>query len=151
MVASIAMVGCSDEPNRDPDPGAGAGAYAPSETARELCVDTINQYRATVGSPPLTEWVDIEGCVDNQARQDGQANSPHSAFGQCGENAQDECPGWPAPPENMIQDCLAMMWAEGPGGGHYENMRNPNSTLAACGYWTDPDNPGSLWATQDFR
>jgi hypothetical protein len=33
---------------------------------------------------------------------------------------------------SVIHDGLAVMWGEGPGGGHYENMRGPYSQLG-CG------------------
>lgn len=113
------------------------------------CVDIINMYRATIGAPPYARWTDGEMCVDGQAKADSQSGTPHSAFGQCNEWAQDECPGWPGPPDQMIGDCLAAMWAEGPGGGHYDNMSSTMYTKAACGYYTLGD--GSVWATQDFQ
>jgi hypothetical protein len=40
------------------------------------------------------------------------------------------------------------MWAEGPGGGHYENMRSTRFTSVACGFG-QPTNGG--WAVQNFR
>ena len=49
----------------------------------------------------------------------------------------------------MIDGCLKAMWAEGPGGGHYDNMSNPSSTVVACGYFVLGD--GSVWAVQNFR
>ena len=141
-------LGCGDEePNRDPGDGAGAGSS--SSTAEGLCVNTINDYRASVGVPALARWYSAEPCVDDQAYSDSQSGQAHGAFGQCGEWAQNECPGWPSPPEGMIEDCLAMMWAEGPGGGHYENMKNEDSTMVACGFY-DTGNQG-VWAVQDFR
>jgi hypothetical protein len=101
-----------------------------------------------VNVPALTRWSSAEACVDGQAQSDYEHNTAHYAFGQCGEWAQDECPGWPGPPEQLIVDCLAMMWAEGPGGGHYENMRG-NYGQVACGFYQTPN--GSWWATQDFQ
>ena len=54
----------------------------------------------------------------------------------------------------MIPQCLAMMWAEGPGSdfsahGHYINMSSTQYTKVACGFYTLQD--GSVWAVQDFR
>ena len=109
---------------------------------------TINDYRATVGSPPLVEWTAEESCVDGEAASDAKSNTPHGAFGSCNEFAQDECPGWPGPPSQLIVACLKAMWDEGPGGGHYENMKNAQSTKAACGFYQTTD--GSWWATQNF-
>lgn len=88
----------------------------PLAAARAQCVQIINQDRATLSppSPPLTEATSEESCVDGQAQADYAANTPHAAFGQCQEYAQDECPGWPGPPSSIMTGCLAQMWAEGP-------------------------------------
>jgi hypothetical protein len=40
------------------------------------------------------------------------------------------------------------MWAEGPGGGHYDNMTNPKYTQVACGFQSDGS---STWSVQSFR
>jgi hypothetical protein len=54
----------------------------------------------------------------------------------------------------MIGNCLAAMWAEGPGEpysahGHYINMANASYTKVACGFAVRSD--GRVWAVQDFR
>src|SRR5207249_4555962 len=90
---------------------ASGGAVDPEQ----LCVDTINMDRATLKLPPYKRWTDNETCADQEAVKDQLAMKPHSAFPSCGEWGQNECPNWPGPPEQMIKDCLAMMWAEGPG------------------------------------
>jgi hypothetical protein len=127
--------------------GAGAGVA-------QLCVDTINQHRASIGLGPLARWTDGEVCADGEAESDGNTNTPHGAFGSCSEFAQNECPGWPGPAEGMIGSCLQLMWDEGPGAdyathGHYINMTNPNYSMVSCGFHTFPD--GSVWAVQNFR
>jgi hypothetical protein len=137
-------------PTRTPTPMATGG----SDGASQLCVDRINEYRASIGRAPLARWTDQEGCVESQGFADMQSGTPHSAFGQCTEWAQNECPGWPGPPISMIGNCLAAMWAEGPGEpysahGHYINMANPNYTKVACGFAVRSD--GRVWAVQDFR
>ncbi len=122
--------------------------------AEQICVDTINQYRASIGVAPLARWSDAEACVEDQGFADSESGVPHSAFGQCSEWAQDECPDWPGPPDQMIGNCLAVMWAEGPGQpysqhGHYINMSNSSYTKVACGFAVLSD--GRVWAVQDFR
>jgi hypothetical protein len=126
-----------------------SGSGGTSGDAAQACVDTINQYRASLGLPAYTRWSSGESCVDQQAQADAQSNTPHSAFGNCGEFAQNECPGWPGPPASMIGSCLQMMWGEGPGGGHYDNMTSQQYTQVACGFYTAGD--GSVTATQDFK
>jgi hypothetical protein len=139
-----------------PDAGAapaGDGGDALA-AARTQCVQIINQDRATLSppSPPLTEDTAEESCVDGQAKADYQANMAHSAFGNCHEFAQDECPGWPGPPSSIDTKCLAQMWAEGPPpagqDNHWLNMSNAKYTKVACGFYQTPS--GSWWATQDF-
>jgi hypothetical protein len=120
----------------------------PPTGAAADCVDAINAYRATLGLAPYARWTQEESCADGQALSDSKTGKAHGAFTQCGEHAQDECPGWPGPSDAMIPKCLAAMWAEGPGGGHYENMRG-KYTQVACGFATLPN--GSVWAVQDFR
>ena len=145
----------SANPTSDPtsDPTTDPTGADPDEAATQLCVDTINMYRATLSLPPLARWFDAEVCSDGEAASDGMIGTPHGAFGMCGEFAQNECPGWPGPPESMITDCLAQMWAEGPGDdfpthGHYINMSNPSYTQVTCGF---AEVNGEIWAVQDFK
>jgi hypothetical protein len=129
--------------------GAGSSSGGASTDAAKVCFDTINQYRASIGLPAYARWTSGESCVDGQAKSDSQSGTAHGAFGTCGEFAQNECPGWPGPAATMIPQCLQMMWGEGPGGGHYDNMTSTQYTMAACGFYTLAD--GSVWATQDFK
>ncbi|WP_437621015.1 CAP domain-containing protein [Sorangium sp. So ce1151] len=139
----------------DDGPGSGGSSGAGGATgAAQLCVDTINQHRATLGLPPLARWTEAESCSDGESESDGNTNTAHGAFGACDERAQNECPGWPGPPESMIGSCLQLMWDEGPGEdfnkhGHYINMSSTSFTKVACGFHTFPD--GSVWAVQNFR
>jgi hypothetical protein len=130
-----------------------AGGGDPIAAGRALCLQIINMDRATLNSPPLTEATpDQETCVDGQAKADFTANTPHSAFGQCKEHAQNECPDWPGPPSAIMTKCLADMWAEGPPpagqDNHWLNMSNAKYTKVACGFYQTPN--GHWWATQDF-
>jgi hypothetical protein len=126
----------------------------PVAAARALCVQIINQDRAslTPPSPPLTEATSQESCVDGEAQADYQANKAHSAFPSCGETEQDECPNWNGTPSAIMNGCLAQMWAEGPPAAgqynHYSNMASTMVTKVACGFYQTPS--GRWWATQDF-
>ncbi|MFI5298917.1 MAG: CAP domain-containing protein [Polyangiales bacterium] len=120
-----------------------------SGSPEEVCVADINAYRATLGLPALNRWFSAESCAGGEALSDSKSHEAHGAFGHCDEMAQNECPGWPGPPGTMIGDCLKMMWGEGPGGGHYENMISPRYTEVSCGFATLAD--GSVWSVQDFR
>jgi hypothetical protein len=125
----------------------------PLDAARQLCVDTINMYRATLGLPPYQRWIEAETCSDTEAKSDGETSTPHGSFGMCDEFAQNECPGWPGPPEQSLPDCLAQMWAEGPGDdfnkhGHYINMSSEQYTRVSCGFAEAGD---GWWMVQNFQ
>ena len=147
--AALAIGACGS----DPSSTSGSTASPVSDDIRQLCVDLINGYRATVGAAPYARWTSAETCADGQAQSDSvtyaQTGKPHGAFGRCGESAQDECPGWGGPPATAIKGCLDMMWKEGPGGGHYDNMSSTSRKRAACGFYILPS--GSVWAVQDFQ
>ena len=120
---------------------------------RIACIDRINGFRATLGLAPYERWQEAEACADDEARQDAVSGTAHSAFGQCGEWAQNECPGWGSY-EDVVQNCLQMMWDEGPGSdfnthGHFINMSSTDYTRAACGFFETQQ--GQVWAVQDFR
>jgi len=122
------------------------------ENARQLCVARTNDYRARGGLAPLVRRADREGCGDAEARSDSVTRTAHGAFGQCGERSQNECPGWAGAPEQVIERCLAMMFAEGPGAGpehgHYTNMMDRGVRGVACGMFSTPS--GELWVVQNF-
>jgi hypothetical protein len=133
----------------------GPGTTEPvDDSVQQLCVDEINAYRDTLGLPHYARWSTAEPCADGEAQSDSISGVAHGAFGSCGEWAQNECPGWPQPYERVVEDCLAMMWAEGPGAdfnqhGHYINMSSTQYSEVACGFYTTPG--GAVWAVQDFR
>jgi hypothetical protein len=169
------------DPGSDPghdagaDPGADLGTDAGEDPndPHQICVTKINALRATKGLTPYTRWKSAETCVDGQATSDEQSGQYHQAFGQCSENAQNECLGGGA---SWIEGCLDSMWAEkdqadcsgcdacagaynpncpncdfygtqhGQVCGHYVNMSAKYFSQAACGF-------SSLggWSTIDFR
>lgn len=121
-------------------------------TAQEICVAEINKWRATESLPPLQRWSSAETCSDGEAKSDSETGTAHGAFGRCTENAQNECPGWPGKPEQMIAGCLKMMWEEKFGSGekgHYLNMKSTSFSKVACGFHVTAS--GKVWAVQNFR
>jgi hypothetical protein len=121
--------------------------------ARERCVDRTNELRASLGLAPIPRLASAEPCVDGQAKSDSETGKAHGAFDACKDEvkgwrgiAQNECPGYSSV-ESALGGCLDMMWAEGPGGGHYDNMVG-DSTQTACGFYTTPQ--GKVWMIQDF-
>ena len=131
--------------------GGGLGGLGASHGDEQACVDHINLLRATKGLPPLGRWTANEACADAQAQSDSQTGQAHGAFSTCPNMAQNECPHWSAltGANGIVPGCLDLMWAEGPGGGHYDNMTRPGYTQVACGFYTTSG--GEVWAVQDFR
>jgi len=127
---------------------------AMSAKAEALCVKTINDYRKTLNLSELSAWSDQNSCSAEEAKNDFESNQAHAHFGSCGESAQNECPAWPGPAEQMIAPCLGAMWSEGPGAdfsshGHYLNMSSTQFTQVSCGFYTTSD--GRVWSVQNFR
>lgn len=127
----------------------GGGTATGDGSAADLCVSTINDFRAQNGLPPLTRWTDQEDCASSEAQSDSSTGQFHGAFPSCSEVAQNECPGFPGDPSDALPQCLQTMLDEGPGGGHYDNIMNPDYTMVSCGIITADD--GTMWSVQDFR
>jgi hypothetical protein len=145
--------GCGPRDGMEPVVVAGSTSTAsPSEDELEqACVDHVNALRATKQLPALTRWKANEACADAQAQNDSMTGKAHGAFFSCPNLAQNECPDWRSTTgaRGIVPGCLDLMWAEGPGGGHYENMIRHGYTFLACGFYTTPD--GRVWSVQDFR
>jgi hypothetical protein len=145
--AAMATAGC-DGTNGTTAPGSTDSVL----TTRTQIVARINELRATLSLPALTEWSTGESCADGQAHTDATAGTPHSAFGVCGEFAQNECPTWPALSQ-IATGCLQAMWNEGPGSdftthGHYTTMTSTTYTKVAVGIYLTPSN--AVWAVMNF-
>ncbi len=152
--SSGSCVGVTPPP--PPPPVGDAGTPAPSGDLQH-CVDVINSYRAMVGSPPVTRASDLEAYAAEGAQADSVTGTAHGHFRATSGGgiafAENELPGWPLGGYGSIQGIMdagsAQMWAEGPGGGHYENMRNPSYTRVGCGVYVMAS--GNVWVVQDFR
>jgi len=94
--------------------------------------------------------------AETGARVDGTAHSPHSHFvssrGGGIALAENELPWWPLANYLTVQEVMrqgiAQMWAEGPGGGHYQNLTGRYTQLG-CGVFI-ADN-SEITVVQDFR
>jgi len=148
---------CGDQSDSSPSSPGNANAGSPGANdaygdARIRCVDRTNALRASKGLSPIPRLVSAEPCVDGQAKSDSESGKAHGAFDACLDQVewrgagQNECPGYGSV-DSTLGACLDMMWAEGPGGGHYDNMVG-GSTHTACGFHTTP--AGKVWMVQDF-
>jgi uncharacterized protein YkwD len=118
-------------------------------TAAEICVSTMNDFRAAQGLPPYERWSAIESCSDSEAQSDGTTGTAHGAFPKCGESSQNECPGWPGPADQMIKKCLQAMWQQPASEPHRANMASTKWKRVACGFYTLPS--GAVWSVQNFQ
>ena len=132
----------------------GCGSYA---SEREFCISETNRYRASVGKPALARDASLENFADAGAAEDDAKKSAHYHFIQ-NENgtayAENEIPGWLGwtlsqnkDVHGVMQAGLALMWAEGPGGGHYDNMTG-DYTKIGCGIAVNGD---QVTVVQDFK
>jgi hypothetical protein len=152
VVDSPAVKISSSAPPPPPPPPAPPPTTPGVSDTSSFCVAEINRYRASVGAPALARWDSAEACTANQCQNDAATTRAHGSFGACAELAQNECPGWggwTGDPKDVIQRCLSAMWAEGPGGGHYDTMKSQAYTKVACSYYTAPN--GQVTAIQNFR
>lgn len=117
--------------------------------ARQRCSTRTNELRAQAGSAAVAPYPEKRACVDQQARDDSLSGDAHGTFGRCGERAQNECPRSSKDPVKAVEACLEMMFDEGPGGGHYENIVGKRYTKMECGFYEDVARSRLLF-TQDF-
>lgn len=132
---------------------------------RQVCLDTINEYRATLDLEPLVRATpEQEMCSDEGARMDGESMRAHGSAGMCQLGSQNTCPGYPVSfgggtLAGVLKRCLQQMWDEGEPAegraacmadisgcfqrhGHYLNMSEPNATAVGCGFY---DMGGDTW------
>lgn len=135
----------------NPDASIGAGPHA-AELA--FCLDETNRYRAMNGVPALAHSDALQEFAMVAAEVDHQSQSPHKHFADtlgggvaCAEN---EVPRWSIQQNGSVRAIvelgLALMWSEGPGGPHYENIVGPYDSLG-CGIYVDGD---LVTVVQDF-
>lgn len=127
---------------------------------REVCLDILNEYRATEGVKPLTLAADDkQTCTDQQAANDLKDKAAHGHFGDCGESAQNTGPNvnmaWKSDLADIAKYYIDMMWDEkklvedgtrDPDKkedysyiGHYLNIRNAKYSKVSCGFATSSD------------
>ena len=162
-VIAIAMAGalsaCSGAANPvSPDSTAAAPTTVNSLSAdATFCVEEVNRLRATVGAAPLDRAENIEAFANVAARVDTEAREPHHYFrmtngGNGTAMAETQIPWWPlsryGSSRTIVKEGLAMMWAQGPGGSHYDIIRG-NYKQIGCGVFVTAS--GEVTVSQDFH
>jgi uncharacterized protein YkwD len=126
-------------------------------TAADLsfCLQETNRYRASVGLSALSQSAALESYAGTGAQVDGKAHLGHSHLSNTKGGgvalAENVIPWWPLADYGSVQEVmrqgLAQMWAEGPGGTHYQIITGRYTQLG-CGVFVDN---GEITVVQDFR
>ncbi|MBX3233282.1 MAG: CAP domain-containing protein [Labilithrix sp.] len=146
-----------------PPPARPADPY-PADPLVRYNVERVNAYRARKGLPPLLYDRKISELALRGSQQLASDHRPHAHFAahakgapgfgsRAAENQGDEN-GVPVldpnPTKNgqrQIDAMLELMFAEGPGGGHYDNMMSKELRRIGVGLF---NSAGRLYMTNDF-
>lgn len=138
-----------------PAAGDGGGQW---QAELQSCVAVTNDYRAQLGLAPYTRNSDLEAYAAAGAAYDAEHPSPPHAHFQATAGggialAENEIPGWPLASYGsvsaVIAGGLAMMWDEGPGGGHHDAMASTSYQRLGCGIHVSAEQ--YVWLVQDFN
>lgn len=146
-----------------PPPPRPADPYPPDPLVR-YNVEQVNAYRARKELPPLLYDAKISAFAKRGSEQLARDHVPHAHFAKNAQGApgfgskaaenQGDPNGVPRldadPVKNgkkQIDIMLELMWNEGPGGGHYDNMMNPHFRRIGIGLVYSG---GKLYLTNDF-
>ena len=155
LVCSAVLVGGCSGGVTAVDSSASSTAQAATAADLTFCVQETNRYRASVGLSALSQSAALESYAATGARVDGKAHMGHSHFtstkGGGVALAENVIPWWPLAEYGSVQEVmrqgLAQMWAEGPGGTHYQIIAG-RYTQVGCGVFV---NNGEVTVVQDFR
>ena len=139
------------------DSGVGTSSGDPAlDDARRYNLERINALRGQKGRTALRLDDKLNAFAQAGSIELSQDHRAHANFSTnyatCGCDVQAENQGDPngwtvAPIHDQIDQILALMMSEGPGGGHYENILGAQSTRLGVGIV----NPGAqLYFTNDF-
>lgn len=154
ILLALLVVGCAAVPAR-PAPLAAADSEDYS-TEIAVCAQVTNQYRASIGKPPLTRSSALEEYATTAARIDGTAKIAHhhartTRLGNGLSRAENAILWWSlryyGTVESVVRRGLDDMWKEGDGGSHYRNLVG-NYTETGCGIFVNGD---EVTVVQAFR
>ncbi|HEX6244317.1 MAG TPA: CAP domain-containing protein [Polyangiales bacterium] len=173
--AGVDAGGTRDAGPADATVPVGDGGGGQFEAVRQVCVDTINMYRATRNLPPLTRApAAAEACADEGAKYDGDLNrgrpanqveghaSTRNRSAMCktvGFGAQNACPNYPvgrsgyATVADSLKRCLAQMWAEGEPPVPIADCikdQTPGGCFLSHGHWINMVSTTSTWVACGF-
>ena len=147
-----------------PPPPARPADPLPGDPLVRFNLDRLNEYRARAGVRPLLYDAKISAFAEAGSKQLARDHDPHAHFranaegapgfgSRSAENQGDPNGVPPLAPDRVssgkkqIELMLKMMFDEGPGGGHHDNMLNPKYRRVGLGIY-EPG--GTLFLTNDF-
>ncbi len=147
-----------------PSPPARPADPYPSDPLVKYNVELLNEYRAKTGGAPLLYDDRVSAFALAGSKQLSRDHKPHAHFvaaakgapgfgPRAAENQGDPAGVPPFDPERVasgkkqIAIMLKMMFDEGPGGGHYDNMVNAKYRRIGIGLH---ETAGTLYLTNDF-
>lgn len=130
------------------DLGFGGSGPDPFAAARETCFQKTNELRAQAGAPALQHDLTMEPCADQQAKNDGNANSSYGNIPYCTQASQNECAALAGTPESAVAPCLQELFDQGPGTIHHDQMIDPARTRVSCGFFVTTE--GKVWVVQNL-
>lgn len=89
-------------------------------------LDEVNKFRRQTGAKPLRYNKSKQACANQSATMDARRGF-HATFRRCGERSQCEARG------SDVVGSVAMFQNEGPGGGHFDIMHDPQFTQLTIG------------------
>lgn len=126
--------------------GGDGGDDPATASARDVCLQMTNQFRADNGRAPVVHSAELEAYADEGAAYDfHHPDPPHAHFrldsGGGIAFAENQCPRWDlafggGDLAQLVGACMQAFYDEGPGGGHYENMMGNYGTLG-CGLYQE--------------
>ncbi len=155
VVAALGVVtlACATTPTAPSAAGTTTAASSANVDASvSFCTEEINRYRAKIGLDPLDRATDLDSFAAQAAEYDGRAGVPHQYFRMTNgggiARAENQLLLWKGYAVNeVIRQGLAQMWAEGPGGSHYQIMAGKYAQVG-CGIFK---NGNEVNVSQDFR
>lgn len=149
----VVTVACAATPTAPSAAGTTTAASSANVDASvSFCTDEINRYRAMAGLAALGRASDLDAYAAQAAENDGRSGVPHQFFrtnnGAGISRAENQLLLWKGYATNdVIRQGLAQMWAEGPGGSHYQIMVGRYAQVG-CGIFK---NGNEVSVSQDFR
>jgi hypothetical protein len=108
----------------------------------EFCLSETNRYRAMANRTAVEPSTQLDEYTAAAAQYDGIRHIAHAYSDAIHPPAgfvrvENEIPWWPVATYGTVRTVLrqgiAAMWAQGPSGGHYQNLTHASVTQLGCG------------------